>query len=494
MNFMIDHLLNLPEDLFKNSVARLLSLRDLARLDAATNNVKQREDLKNRMLRSLVTCSPPNRQLDIQAFRWLFDRKVLLENLVLAESVADDALPILLHVAPRSINAVLNANKLSLDGTLRLLHCCSRLESLTLSGRQYSEEVFKSIVAHADTLRSLAICDNETLSDDILISLFEDCKQLRSVYLRTCKLITNTAIVAMVTTVTQLESVRLSELERLTNSAITTIAQYGKRLKSFNLCNCKGVNGEAVMEVAQNCVNLEDFGVLVCARSNNNVLQTLSMHCANLHTVHLSECQIITDAAVTLFSRSFPRLKDLTFFDAKQLTDKGVTALAQNCREMTSVFIAHSELLTEISIVALATFCPQIECLYVTEITMVSDAALQAVAGLTSLQCLCVSPCTQVSDVGMQALAGGCRYLRGHHRGVAAGPGRGLPPPAEGLPHAGGQGVCRLGRDCATPGHFSAQSLGGTANLSTKPVVGPAQWSTIDRRAEAQGNVRHCVG
>mmetsp|Transcript_109096 Transcript_109096/g.213739 ORF Transcript_109096/g.213739 Transcript_109096/m.213739 type:complete len:465 (-) Transcript_109096:185-1579(-) len=404
---MIQNLFNLPEDFFRSCLIPLLSLRDIVHLDSSLLNSKLRHELKSRM--GSVTADPRWAQrVSDKALKWLAQNNVKLQNISLMESVTDASVPVLSTALQYVQKLVMRHTKLSTATTISVISYCSKLQTLTLCGSLYDDNIVLSMSKGLIHLGCLSFQDNDKITDDGLVAFFPNCPQLHSLELRHCKNVTDIPIIFIAKTIPALRALRLSGLKSVTSQAALSVAEYAGNLKNFEICNCKGVSNDSVTLVAQKCPLLEAFCVTVCSPTDDSLMIILSRHCRNLLTLHLSGCETISDAAVVLLTHKSPQLKDVTLVDAILLTDIAMVSIAQSCKDLTSIFVANCTKLTDMTIIAFATFCPRLDSMYITQIEYITDSALRAIAlNLSELTCLCLSPCAQVSDVGFQVLSTG---------------------------------------------------------------------------------------
>jgi Leucine-rich repeat (LRR) protein len=168
---------------------------------------------------------------------------------------------------------------------------------------------------------------------------------------------------------------------------------------------CEGVTDAGVSALVAN-THLEHVGLSGCSITDVGMqaIATLS----HLHTLDASTCDNVTDAGVMMLTH----LKHLSDLDVTlcDVTDASVIALAPLSLGLRRLELSHVHEITDVSTVCLSTFTALLHLSL--SGSNVTDAGVQNLAGLLSLQTLRLTYCRKLTDASLIVVSGLCNLER----------------------------------------------------------------------------------
>ena len=373
-------MLDFPEEFTLCFMGSWMDLRDVAQLDSALCNAKNRA----------------------QWLKLLTDKDLVLQNVHAGNSAESDLKRLLQWIVSKK----LRVSKIALP---------AKIESM----KSLRDEFFR---AQGHSLTSVNIHQGEGLLQNTSIAIARSCLNLTHLQLdgcwdmqddtvtpmlSACKNLTYISLAAAVdisdgtyhsiSKLTTLRHIDLSSTQMSDKALLLILKSNGPQLTVLNVSNCIFLTPASIAKIATHCVLLETLDISRTSVDDNCVARivracTRLTH-INVHTIAAA----LSDATCALIGSN---CKCLTFFESSDLTATGLISIAVGCSStLSSLRLSGCDVVDNTAMIAVAEHCCNLTDLDVTDCDYIADTGLAAIAtSCTKLQRLLVSRTNAVSE------------------------------------------------------------------------------------------------
>lgn len=332
--YPMNHLLSLPDDVFKQQVLQYLTLEEIRLLDNSFMSHKYRPQFLDKLSdiillgNEIIECI-----LNKTILNWLYKRKIYLKYAKVSGEVLrdDDILDIYQIFRYCEFFVIYGVYTIDLTITGKVISYCKLLKDLKLS--------FYKAVSHHEQYKH--VVDTSLNLNDIL----PHCLELHSLDLSGCTRIRD----------------------------ISSITQYCTGLQKLNLSCFYYITDLIVISIAENCTKLISLNLNSCDNLSDESIVAISQYCKGLQLLELTQCYCITDKSIISISKNCLRLKSLSLNYCGLITDNSIISLAQHCFGLQSLEVAYCINLTDDSIILLSKYCNDLQILDLAFCTNLSD-------------------------------------------------------------------------------------------------------------------------
>lgn len=351
---------SLPLEIFRSSVVPFLFLKDVIKLDKATQCHQLRELLMQRLAGSIVENNNIHKRITNRAVDWLLRRNVFLTHISFHSEVVEDTVEELGSLAGclRSV-FFLSCTHLSVQCILSFVAQCRHLEVVNLMNVAVrSEQLFVEIPRMCPELREFS-GNFSHISDATMISLAKHCPRLRKLLFRKNGAVTSAGLVALSQNCHELLYLHINGKNRIADNAVCSLAEHCTQLTSLTLEDCNGITDASIGVLATKCVSLTDLSLYGCSQISDVGVQHIALHCRNVTSLDLGCRKEVTDASIVTLAQYCTQIVTLNLYDCHLITDAALIAIAHNCPHLEQLICLRCYHITAESFIALVHYCPK---------------------------------------------------------------------------------------------------------------------------------------
>jgi hypothetical protein len=290
---MMESMIKLPDDIFRQELLPYLIVQDIVNLDNACMNHKYRPQLMEK-ISGVILLGDEDISIKASLFKWLGMRRIYLIKMKFV--VSDFSL------TPSST------------------------DNDYVDQFRYTQHVFMTGAIRAN----MAFDISRDITDHTLQSIADHCTGLQSLSLICCRYITDTVFINISMRCHELKSLTVMGCRKITDASIISISTHCSGLQSLNLGDCRQITDASIISISTHCSGLQSLNVHGCYQITDASIISISTHCTGLLSLHLEYCNQITDASIISISENCTGLKELNvFFTA--ISDASLITIAKNC-------------------------------------------------------------------------------------------------------------------------------------------------------------------
>ena len=346
---MMELMMKLPDDMFKQELLQYLTVYDIVKLDNVCMNHKYRPHLLEK-ISGVILLEDKDKSMTASLFKWLGMRRIYLLKMKI---VVYDFHPRPSSIENNYVDQFRYTQNIEFRGSIRddmaifiISHCpCLLLIELSRS-HNYHSSSHPQITGH--TLQSIA----------------EHCTRLQSLSLRHCDEITDAGLVIISEHCTNLKSLHLQGCDEMTDTSIISISTHCIGLQSLNLDCSRKITDASIISISTNCTGLQELNLQGCHQITDASIMSISTHCTGLQSLNLAGCLQITDASIILISTHCTGLQSLNLHSCREITDICIISISQNCTGLKELFVSYTNI-TDASLIAIAKNCTGLQLLHI---------------------------------------------------------------------------------------------------------------------------------
>eukprot|EP01039_Chlorochromonas_danica_P009821 gene9821-10863_t len=272
----------LPDEVIEEILWTYLRIRDIARLDSATTNWKDRKTLISILAEPEIVI-PDVGKLSYHHLNYLSQRQVKIDQLLIGED-----------------NWVGFENK---------------IKSLSL----------KTVIAPLRVMSIDACCGILTSEVQHLLSQYVANQShpvpLKEIHLKNFKKMENECLDALLHSTPKLEVLDLAGCWKVADSLLTTVEGIATYLHSLDLTACFGVSQKGLLQFFERVSSLRVFKIAYSTVMNDFLVNTLAKNNPKLRDVDISACVLVSDLAVEHLVLHCEYLESIDVSQVKEITD-----------------------------------------------------------------------------------------------------------------------------------------------------------------------------
>ena len=322
---MMESMINLPDDMFRQELLPYLTVYDIVNLDNACMNHKYRPQLMDK-IHCVILIGGMYESMKASFFKWLGMRRIYLINMNrLFEDEDDDD-------DDRNENDDDSHNLVVMENDYKDQFRYS--QHIVMSG-PIRDIISIFIITHCPCLLSMDIIDyywqpTPPITDQTLESIAEHCTGLESLSLSDCRGITDAGLITMSERCSNLRSLKVDKYYSISDASIISISTHCTGLQLLNVGCCSHITDTSIISICTNCSGLLSLDLDRCHQITDASIKSLYAHCTELQSLFLNRCHKITDASIISISENCKVIKEL-IVSFTNITDASLIAIAKNC-------------------------------------------------------------------------------------------------------------------------------------------------------------------
>ena len=319
---MMEAMMKLPDDMFKQELLPYLTVQDIVNLDNACMNHKYRSQLMDK-ISGVILLGDKDKSMKALLFKWLGMRRIYLMNMNLIFEVEN---PITLYtLTPSSIyndyvNQFRYTRHIVMRGAIRdvttkfIISYCPCLLSMVVgdckvSSHQITNKTLQLIAEHCTgRLQSLSFKRCGRITDTGLITISEHCPNLKSLKLYYCHEITDASIISISTHCTGLKLLNLRNCDQITDASIISISSHCTGLQSLDLWLCCQISDVSIIPISENCTGLKSL-VVSWVKITDASLIAIAKNCNELQLLDAFGCNGLSSHKLRQYFQSVSKLR-----------------------------------------------------------------------------------------------------------------------------------------------------------------------------------------
>ena len=336
---MMESMMNVPDDMFKQEIFQYLTVDDIVKLDKACMNHKYRPQLLDKISGVILT-GDDNNSMRASLFKWLGMRRIYMIQMKI---VVSGFYSMVSTMKNDYVDQFRYTQHVVMRGTIR-------------------DVIAIFIISHCPCLSSIDI-SSDNITDDTLQSIAEHCTGLQSLSLNYCWEITEAGLIAISEHCTGLQSLNLNDCEQITDASIISMSTHCTGLEKLHLDDCHHITDGSIISISTHCTGLQSLNLYGCIQITDTSIISISTHCTELKSLHLYGCHQITDASIILISTYCTGLQSLDLYCCHMITDASIIPISENCTGLKRLLVSFTKV-TDASLIAIAKNCTGLEYLY----------------------------------------------------------------------------------------------------------------------------------
>jgi len=263
---MMESMMMLPDDIFRQELLQYLTVHDIVRLDSACMNHKYRPQLLEKISGVILT-GDKDEYMKVSLYKWLGIRRIYWINMNLNFD----------RFTPSSIeNDYMDQFRYS--------------QHVVMKGVK-RDDIAMFIISHSTCLQSIGISPGNyfQITDDTLQSIAEHCTGLQSLSLNYCRLITDTGLITISEHCPNLQSIKIYECHQITYASIISISTHCTGLQLLNLGRCHQIRDASIIPISEKCTGLKSLDVSY-NRITDASLIAIAKNCTGLQYLSTYRC------------------------------------------------------------------------------------------------------------------------------------------------------------------------------------------------------------
>ena len=302
---MMESMMNLPDDMFRQELLPYLDVHDIVKLDSACMNHEYRPQLLEKIGGVILLGDKEDEYMKASLFKWLGIRRIYLiemnlrfeDNSSFASSMENDYVDQFRYTQ----HVVMRGSIRDVTAIFILSHCLFLL-SIDISesyddesSPQITDYTLQSIAEHfTGRLQSLSLSYCWEISDAGLIAISEHCTNLKSLNLGDCCEITDASIISISTHCTGLQFLNLEGCQ-ITDASIISISTHCTVLQSINLQGCHHITDASVFSISENCTGLKRLNVSLTKITDTSLI-AIAKNCTGLQLLFTYGCNRLSNS------------------------------------------------------------------------------------------------------------------------------------------------------------------------------------------------------
>jgi F-box/leucine-rich repeat protein 2/20 len=453
-----------PEDITISVLTTWIGIKDVAHLDSACCNRKQRLEFLKLLKDGRVVFDGFQQQNTqfLKFCKWITKRRISLKNFHIPEYFAPLAHKYMKIIAKAilfsqvenlSLPEHINSDYLTI-ATFELSRVklqMKRVKTLTFRFREghfmknKNDSSLVRIAENCSQLEQLDISQCTLLTDAGLERITKGCPMLKSLNISKCIQITETGLKSSIARLPLLTSLKLGYKgdgsfecsTSVTDSVIRIIAQNLPMLKELYISESHKITDSSMVSIAEGCSQLEVLDISFCEQITDVGLKSIAGGCAMLKSLNADSCNNsglinnisrlsllqslnlsrsgATDAVVEIIVQNLLLLTDLNISLCDNVTESSLASIAGSIVGLQlKVLIcggSHKNDITDTGLISIAKTCSQLEVLDINYCQLITDISLESIAeGCPMLKSLSMEG-APITDAGVKSIAEGCPML-----------------------------------------------------------------------------------
>ena len=264
---MIDNILKLPDDVFRQHLIRYFTVFDLVWIDNASTNHLYRSSILSK-LQDAILIGDLNMSVKISLLDWLIKRRIYLQNMKMTQIFGR------IFSRSRMNNYLQHFNKI-----IYMLRYCSRL--IIADSKMNNEYIQQLIVSehcvelitfistvypnlhryctienfHIRSIHSLILTCSRNINDhSVILLVAEHCYGLQTLNLTCCVLLTDISLIAISQHCISLRWLQLTGCPEFTDIGMISLSQNCTKIETWTITYCKHITDKTIISIAQHCV------------------------------------------------------------------------------------------------------------------------------------------------------------------------------------------------------------------------------------------------
>ena len=298
-SMMMESMMNLPDDMFKQELLYYLTVYDIVKLDNACMNHQYRPQLMDKII-GVILIGDMDTYMTASLFKWLGIRRIYFINMYLD---FDENSIFSSSIKNNYVDEFRYIQHLTLRGPIRddmaifiISHCpcllsidISVLVGCSLSYPLITDHTLRSIAEHCTGLQSLSLRFCWKITDAGLITISEHCPNLKSLEFYNCHQITDASIISISTQCNGLQTLNLVNCDQITDASIISISTQCTGLQSLNLNGCHQITDASIISISENCTGLKRLLVSFTKVTDASLI-AIAKNCTGLQYLYTYGC------------------------------------------------------------------------------------------------------------------------------------------------------------------------------------------------------------
>ena len=287
---MMELMMNLLDDMFKQEILQYLAVHDIVKLDSACMNHKYRPQLLDK-INGVILQGDKSKSIKASLFKWLGIRRIYLINMKI--------------VASEFYSTASNLENNYVDQFKYTQHVVMR--------GAIKDDMAIFILSHSPCLLSVDISklyhdsSSPKVTDHTLQSIAEHCTgRLQSLTLKRCREITDAGLITISEHYPNLKSLTVDYCYQITDVSIISISVHCTALKSLHL-SCYHITDASIISISQNCTGLRKLNIARTAITDAS-LKAIAKNCTGLQYLDTDGCEKLSSDKLR---RSFKSVSEL---------------------------------------------------------------------------------------------------------------------------------------------------------------------------------------
>jgi len=245
---MMESMIKLPDDMFRQELLLYLTLDDIVKLDIACMNHKHRSQLLEK-ISGVILIGDKDTSIKASLFKWLGMRRIYLVKIKIVvpnfysspSTIENDYIDQF-----RYTQHVVMRGSITDDIAIFIISHCPCLLSMVIGDQEQSlpqvtDRTLESIADHCTGLQSLYFSWCKSILDAGLITISENCRDLKSLAVMGCDQITDASIISISSHCSGLQLLNLEYFYKITDASIISISTHCTGLLSLALGSCRQI-------------------------------------------------------------------------------------------------------------------------------------------------------------------------------------------------------------------------------------------------------------
>ena len=320
---MMELMMKLPDDMFRQELLPYLTVHDLVKLDIVCMNHEYRHLLLEK-ISGLILLGDEDESMKASLFKWLGIRRIYLINMKIVVSGF----------------SVSNLEKDYVDQFRFTQH-------VVMKGSIIDDGMAIFIISHCPCLLSIDISvstydyysSSPQLTDHTLMLIAEHCTGLQSLSLNRCYEITNTGLITVSEQCTNLQSLKINYSDQISDASILSISIHCTGLLSLDLVYCNQVTDVSIISISTHCTGLQSLNLKYYDEITDASIIPISENCTGLKRLDIS-CTDITDASLIAIAKNCTGLQLLSTYECDGLSREKLCRHFKSVSELRAVLLS----------------------------------------------------------------------------------------------------------------------------------------------------------
>lgn len=299
------------------------------------------------------------------------------------------------------------ANILTDDILLKMSHCCS-LERFTLTNaNRITDQSLVPLLHNNTNLLSIDISGMPFITDLTVESIANNCAFLQGLYATGLEAVHDQSMVALAQNCPNMKRIKVNNCVLLTDAAVRAFVDSCPLIVELDISGCTNISPETGSYCLELLSQLREFRLAMLPNVNDTTFQRLpnTLNFERLRVLDLSGCTMISDSSVHKIVTVAPKLKNIVLAKCFDITDASLAHLATLGKNLQYVHLAHCMHITNRGVATLVEGCPRIQYLDFACCGQLTDISVFHISSLSRLKRVGLVKCPNITDYGILALA-----------------------------------------------------------------------------------------